>query len=69
MKDLSDRMRAKFSRPEAIEWIIATYRELGSIEAVARAGNVHTRTMHRYIDAHPKIAEAMRKGAQTCARV
>lgn len=42
-----------------VAWIIGAYRDLGSIEAVAAQAGVHTRTMHRYIDAHPEIRKAM----------
>ncbi len=63
MKHLSHTMRSPDPAEVArgVAWIIGAYRDLGSIEAVAEAAGVHTRTMHRYVTAHPKIQDALRK--------
>lgn len=58
---LSDMMRVPLLRPQGVAWIIAAYRDLGSIEAVAATAGVHTRTLHRYIEANPEIGRALRK--------
>lgn len=53
--DLGLRLSVKETRGEAIDLILETFEELGSIEKTAEALEVSTRTLQRYVSRTPEL--------------